>query len=330
MSTSCSNPIADTSIFQNSFYIGVNIQNILYGMELVLYFKTMNILLSNRAIKKSNLFYALFSSTMVLLVTVWVATSAVFGEKMWLLDSNFPGGPDAYLQENISVWYLDWGTTSVILLQLMTDGLMIYRCRILWDSYLAIVVPVILWLSTLVMGVLVDWSSSSPGGDFFTGKSAQLALAYYTLSVFLNTTLTCMICYCILQYGRKVRKDLGHEYASSYFAIITLVVESVLPYTLSGIAFLVSLGVGSPLSTVFISVYLLMMCISPQMLILRVIVGRAWDRDTFKRPGSIINFRSGGTSEPQRTDSSGARVHLQTLSRTYLPDGHDKVAMSRV
>ncbi|KAG6376837.1 hypothetical protein JVT61DRAFT_1863 [Boletus reticuloceps] len=297
MSTSCSNSIPDTSIFQNSFYVGVNMQNILYGeffdayhgvigltelldrtgMELVLYFKAMNILLSNRgAIKKSNLFYALFSSTMVFLVTVWVATSAVFGEKMWLLDSNFPGGPEAYLQENISVWYLDWGTTSVILLQLMTDGLMvrheqgrqnvcsfggfqIYRCRILWDSYLAIVVPVILWLSTLILGVLVDWSSSSPGGDFFTGKSAQLALAYYTLSVFLNTTLSCMICYCILQYGRKVREYLGHEYASLYLATITLVVESVLPYTLSGIAFLVSLGVGSPLSTVFISVYLLMM-----------------------------------------------------------------------
>ena len=68
-----------------------------------------------------------------------------------------------------------------------------------------------------------------------------------------------MICYRIVRHGRKVQEHLGHEYASTYFAILTLVVESVLPYTLSGIAFLVSLGVGSPTSVAFISVYLLMM-----------------------------------------------------------------------
>ena len=66
---------------------------------------------------------------MVFSITVWVATSVIFGEKMWLLDSNFPGGPDAYWATNMSVWYMDWGTTSVILVQLMTDGLMVGHAR---------------------------------------------------------------------------------------------------------------------------------------------------------------------------------------------------------
>ena len=113
--------------------------------------------------------------------------------------------------------------------------------------------------ASIVLGVLVDWTSSSPGGDFFTGFASQLGLVYYTVSVFLNTVLTCMICYRIVRHGRKVREHLGSEYASSYFAIVTLVVESVLPYTLSGIAFLVSLGVGSSTSVAFVSVYFLMM-----------------------------------------------------------------------
>ena len=102
---------------------------------------------------------------MVFSVTVWIATQAIFGEKMWLLDSDFQGGPGAYWETNISDWYMDWGTTAVILLQLMTDSLMvghgrerqnmcslgwfqIYRCRIIWNSYRAIIVPIILWLST--------------------------------------------------------------------------------------------------------------------------------------------------------------------------------------
>ncbi|KAF8443932.1 hypothetical protein L210DRAFT_3476449 [Boletus edulis BED1] len=334
MTASSSSSISDT--FQNSFYVGINIENILYGIELVLYLKTMAILLNHKgALKKSNLFYALFSSVMVFSVTVWVATSAIFGQNMWLLDSDFPGGPDAYWSKNISAWYMDWSMTAVIILQLMTDGLMIYRCWIMWDSNLAVVVPSFLWFATLVLGVLVDWASSSPGGDFFTGVASQLGLAYYTVSVFLNTTLTCMICYCIVRHGRKVREHLGHEYASSYFAVATLVVESVLPYTLSGIAFLVSLGVGSPTSVAFISVYFLMMCISPQMLILRVIVGRAWDSDTFKGPSSTVKFSIGGASgftsrSLEWTNSNGARVHMQALSNAYLPDGHSKVVISQV
>lgn len=137
------------------------------GIELLLYFKTVRILLSNRgARRKPNVFYALFSSMMVLLITVWVATQAIFGQKMWLLDSDFPGGPYAYWKTNLSVWYMDWSTAGVISLQLMTDALMvrrtqgwwnvfslgwfqIYRCRIIWDSRRVVVVPVVLWLATL-------------------------------------------------------------------------------------------------------------------------------------------------------------------------------------
>ena len=105
-------------------------QSICAGIELILYIKTMSILLSNRgAHKKSNLFYALFSSVMVFSITIWVVTSAVFCQKMWLQDSNFPGGPDMYWKKNLSVWYMDWGTTAVILLQLMTDGLMVRHAR---------------------------------------------------------------------------------------------------------------------------------------------------------------------------------------------------------
>jgi hypothetical protein len=324
MTTTPSETSSDgNTLFQNSVYIGIILEDILYGesrdayhetmqtyqsagagVELLLYFKTIHILLSNRggARKKSNIFYALFSSMMMLSITVWVATQALFGQQMWLLESDFPGGPDAYWSANIWVWYMDWGTTSVIILQLMTDGLMvgparaclnvcsfrwsqIYRCRIIWNSYRAIVVPAILWLSSLgkhhthhalavasfhvhlVLGVLVDWTSSSPGGDFYTGVASQFGLAYCGVSVALSTILACMICYRLVRHGRRVREHLGHEYASPYFAVVTLVVESVLPCTLSGIAFLVSLGVGSPTSVAFVCVYFMMLVRGLRLLI---------------------------------------------------------------
>ncbi|KAG9309623.1 hypothetical protein JVU11DRAFT_10285 [Chiua virens] len=309
-------------LFQNSFYIGISLENILYGIELFLYFKTMWILLTSRSARDtSNAFYAMFSSVMLFLVTIWVASQALFGEKMWILDVSYPGGPEKYYKKYISAWYMDCGTTAVILLQLMTDGLMIHRCLIIWDSYRIIVIPSILWLGCLGLGILVDWTTSSRGGDFFSGFGAQLGFAYYTVAVVLNTTLTCLICYRILRQGKIVQKQLGHEYASLYFSVVTLFVESVFPYTVSGIAFLVSLGMGSSTSVAFISVYFLMMCVSPQMLILRVIMGRAMDDQMIRQPSSI-KFSSGADTGTitQTFGTIEANVHLQTLSNVYLED----------
>ncbi|KAN0082561.1 hypothetical protein V8E55_008356 [Tylopilus felleus] len=310
--------------FQDSVYIGIIIENVLYGIELLLYFKTIHILLSSRGVhKKANLVYVLFSSVMLFLITVWIGAQALFGEEMWLLNSDFPGGSGAYWAKNISVWYMDWGTTAGVLLQLMTDGLMIYRCRIIWDSYFAIIMPVILWIATLVLGIAVDWTSSLPGGNFFAGISVQLGVAYYTVSVSLNTILTCMICYRMVRHGRKVLEYLGHEYASSYFAVVALVVESALPFTLSGIVFLVSFGLNSPTSVAFICVYYTMMCISQQLLILRVVAKRAWDKDTSARLSSTVHFNHGSTSQ-------GSTAPLQTLSKIHLPDAHRNTATSPV
>ena len=103
---------------------------------------------------------------MLFSISVWLVTSAIFCQKMWLQYSNYPGGANAYFLANISVWYMDWGTTAVILLQLMTDALMvghgagyhnvfsygsfqIHRCRIIWNSYRVIILPIFFWLSTL-------------------------------------------------------------------------------------------------------------------------------------------------------------------------------------
>lgn len=92
----------------------------------MLYFKTMHVFLSSKTRhKQSDYFYVIFSTVMLFVITIWVSTQAVFGEKMWLERAGFPGGPDAYWATYVSVWYMDMGTTAITILQLMTDGLMV-------------------------------------------------------------------------------------------------------------------------------------------------------------------------------------------------------------
>ena len=71
------------------------------------------------------------------------------------------------------------------------------------------------------------------------------------------------------------------------------------------------------------------------MLILRVMIGNAWDNDSFNRSQaerSTIKFSPEDTSgsESQWSDSNGAVFHLQTLSDVYYSEGRGEVRTSEV
>ncbi|KAF9235459.1 hypothetical protein BU15DRAFT_64815 [Melanogaster broomeanus] len=336
--------------FQNVVYVGNTLQDFLYGefndhlslvvqcltislirigLELLLYFKTMHILLCHRPQRgRSVIFYAFFSSMIFLLITIWVVTQLLFGQKMWVEHQDYPGGPARYWKIHISDWYMGAGGTAVIILQLITDALMIYRCRIVWNSYRVIIVPSILWVATLGLGVVLDWTAAAPGSNIFAGLASTYALSYYTASALLNSSVTGIICYRMVSHGMMVKKQLGQEYAHLYFNVVSIIVESVLPFSLSGVAFLISLGIGSETSTAFYSVYVTLMCISPQMLILRVIMGRAWNKDSGHPQGTTVKFSPANiVSTPRSLEESAEAVRVQSI--VYLPDSERKASSSR-
>ena len=113
--------------------------------------------------------------------------------------------------------------------------------------------------SKSVLGILFVWACSTTDVHIFGGNATKLVLAYYTISVFLLMTLTCMICYRLVLRARTLKKNLGDGEERLHFSIVTLFIESVLPSTLTGIAFLVSYGVGSVPEVGFLHVYTVMM-----------------------------------------------------------------------
>lgn len=132
------------AFFQNSFYVGNNFNWILYGMcsvvtdpstfldksiagvELVLYAQTMYIYTTSSSThKRSSRFFMCFSTALLILVTIFVSVQSVFGQEMWIVNANFPGGSAAYVATYASVWYQTMGTASSVVLQLMSDGLLV-------------------------------------------------------------------------------------------------------------------------------------------------------------------------------------------------------------
>ncbi|KAI0923923.1 hypothetical protein AcV5_009328 [Taiwanofungus camphoratus] len=72
-----------------------------------------------------------------------------------------------------------------------------------------------------------------------------MGLAYYSTMIGLNVILTCLILGRILYLGRAVSIAARKKCMARYTGTISMIVESALPYALSGIAWLVSYGIGT-------------------------------------------------------------------------------------
>ncbi len=138
-------------------------------MQLMVYFMTVRVMQSRKhKHAPSDKFFLLFTTIILLLNTVFVATEAVFGEEMWVVNADYEGGMDAYLFDFASVWYQTFGTAASIVLNLLSDGLLvctrchssvithtrlmvmmqIYRCWVVWDDLRVIVFPAIVYLAS--------------------------------------------------------------------------------------------------------------------------------------------------------------------------------------
>lgn len=97
------------------------------GIELMLYLASTMIILGNEDPRNTRSFrvFLYFSTGMLLMITIYVAVEAVFGEEMWIVHANYPGGSAAYLADNAAVWYQTLGSVASIVLNLMSDGLLV-------------------------------------------------------------------------------------------------------------------------------------------------------------------------------------------------------------
>lgn len=97
--------------------------------------------------------------------------------------------------------------------------------------------------------------TGAPSGDIWAGLAAHVTLAYSSTTIGLNVILTCLICGRILYFARQSQKDLGTQFLRTYISVASIIIESALPFTLSGIAYLVTFGLNNGLEILFLSIY---------------------------------------------------------------------------
>ncbi|KAJ7823562.1 hypothetical protein B0H14DRAFT_3469914 [Mycena olivaceomarginata] len=258
--------------FERSFYIGSYVTAILYGMQLFMFFLSNYFLLySSTDARKESYFYIFYGTVMLILWTVASSCNASNPLELGSIHRDVLGGPAQYLFDNFSAWYNTLGTVTGICMNFMADGLLLYRAYVIWGSSWRIVaLPIVLYFGAMSMAILLIYESAIPGASFFAGDSVSFGVPYFWMTISLNIITTSLIC------GRLLA--------------LQVLLESALPFTILGIVYVISYARNSPYSFAFLQIWADFCAISPQLIILRVAMGKAWSKDTV---ASVGNFELG-------------------------------------
>ena len=96
----------------------------------MLYFLTLRTVLSRKhrgepKMTRRDTFFVAYSTMLLCCTSIFVATEAAFGQEMWVVHADYPGGQDAYLGDFVNVWYQTLGTAASIFQNFLSDALLV-------------------------------------------------------------------------------------------------------------------------------------------------------------------------------------------------------------
>ncbi|KIK54828.1 hypothetical protein GYMLUDRAFT_176591, partial [Collybiopsis luxurians FD-317 M1] len=169
---------------------------------------------------------------------------------------NYPGGPEAYGLSVYSSPLVIITNVCFVLSNLLADGLLMYRCKVIWTGKSWILAfPFIMYLGSTSMAIMFLYQSSSPNSNLFVGGAVDFGLPYFALSTSLNILLTLLISARLIlhQYHLKGTSNI-YSRNLPYNAIVAMLVESSALYSVFSLLFLGTYAAGNNASTVFLPI----------------------------------------------------------------------------
>ncbi|KAJ7699276.1 hypothetical protein B0H17DRAFT_1006214 [Mycena rosella] len=276
--------------------VGDALSQMVFGIAISLFLQAMYLLIDGppRRHEKRNI--PLISYTVVLfaLGTVFVGMDLNSLKLMFVYNRNAPGGPTAYALSQYGKPITVVPNAAAIINDWLAAGFLLYRCVVIFHLNFAIVaLPILMYLGSIAMSVMVLFRESSPHSHFWTSTTVDFGIPYYALSAALNVLITIMITTRLLLYRQALKKTLGNEHALSvpFASIASMLVESSVLYAATSILFLVPYGLKSDVSNIFIPILIQVQLLAPLLIILRVAKRRGWDKGTATANATSLMFQ---------------------------------------
>ncbi|KAG1820606.1 hypothetical protein EV424DRAFT_886852 [Suillus variegatus] len=176
-------PLDTAAIFSTAM------EGILYGFSVLMFVGTMWALTRKRRMKEINRTNTAVAFMLLILSTAHMIVDIIrIEEGLVTYRDTFPGGPAAFFADVTQITFV---VKNIIysLQTMLGDGMVIYRCYVVWQSVWIIIVPSLLWIAMTVCAFCADYklsNATSEAGDVFAKPTGQWITAFYIMSLASN------------------------------------------------------------------------------------------------------------------------------------------------
>ncbi|KAF8548458.1 hypothetical protein OG21DRAFT_1449085 [Imleria badia] len=184
--------------------LSTSIECVLYGISLVLFGGTVWALTHGRSKDEINWSVALVALILTILSTIHVAVDIQRLVVGFITKANFfPGGPTGFFADVTQRTFIIKHTVYV-LQTLLGDGVVIYRCYVVWQRFGVIMLPAVLWCATSATSaaLLYHISYATHSEDVFLSDIGKWVVLFYLLTMTTNVLSSALLAYRIWTTNR--------------------------------------------------------------------------------------------------------------------------------
>ncbi|KAJ7310001.1 hypothetical protein DFH08DRAFT_899119 [Mycena albidolilacea] len=250
------------------------LEALLYGFSVLMFIATLWILVRGRPWSQVN--HRMF----VIACLLFALSTIHLGVDINRLVSGFirfrditPGGPPA--------WFANPSDPSFVFKSIvygfqtaLGDGVVIYRCYMVWNSIWVIIFPIILWFgvvgksATATGGVYACTSPSTDSTGIFAQQVGKWITAFYSTTLACNLTATALLAYRLWTIDRNVRRTRVGRGVT--IPILLVVVDAGALYSMTLLSALIGFALGSNGQYVVLDMVTPIISIAFYMVILRI------------------------------------------------------------
>ncbi|KAG2130168.1 uncharacterized protein EDB93DRAFT_1264221 [Suillus bovinus] len=223
--------------FDTGALMSAVLEGILDGFSLLMFMGSIWSLTYKQHVRYINRPIIIVAILLLLLSTVHIVVNIIRVEDGLVKYRNtYPGGPVAFFADISQETYVIKDVIYV-LQTLLADGVVIYRCYVVWQSVRVIILPGMLWCSAAVTGVhaLYNVSQSGSGTSIFSQELATWVMAFFVSTIAANVLSSGLLAYRIWTIERDVA-TIRSSTQGTMMPIVHVLMDAAILYSMALIA----------------------------------------------------------------------------------------------
>ncbi|KAN0082388.1 hypothetical protein V8E55_008183 [Tylopilus felleus] len=304
--------------------LSVLLESLLYGFSLLMFGATIWTLLSHRYTHQINRRMFTAACALLLCSTAHLIIDIIrIMEGLILYRDTYPGGPISYFS-NVSQWTFVTKNYLFTAQTLIGDGVVLYRCYMVWQSKLIMILPALLWCASAATGIGSPYTASKvTQSEVFGGALSQWITAFWATALATNLLTTLLLVCRIWYVDHKATRLRAHQ--SQLRPILHVLVDAGAIYSLTLLVALVCFVTGSNGQYVMLDMVTPIISITFYMVIIRVGLAARATQMTNLPLGNISVDHSLSAERRRRT-----QVRITTLTESKVDQGQRPSLVSAI